>query len=96
MLAVDFGALGLTVRTVGASDVRAFVPVESEPVERVEDLLLGGGDEACTVCIFNTQDELAAALPGIDEVEQADVGGANVRIAGGGGGDADADGCGEG
>ena len=92
VLAVDFGALGLAVGAVGAADVGAFVPGEAEPAEGVEDLLLGGGDEAGAVGVFDAQDELAAALAGVDVVDQADVGGADVRVAGGTGSDADADG----
>ncbi len=37
VLAVDFGAFGLAIGAVGAADVGAFVPVEAEPVEGVED-----------------------------------------------------------
>ena len=92
VLAVDFGAFGLAVWTVWAADVGALVPGEAEPVEGVEDLLLGRGDEAGAVGVLDAQDELAAALAGVDVVEQADVGGAYVGVAGGGRGDADADG----
>jgi hypothetical protein len=89
VLAVDFGAFGLAVGAVGAADVGAFVPGEAEPAEGVEDHLLGGGDEAGAVGVFDAEDELAAALAGVDVVEQADVGGAYVGVAGGGGSDAD-------
>ncbi len=95
MLAVDFGALGLAVGAVGAADVGAFVPGEAEPAEGVEDLLLGGGDEAGAVGVFDAEDEFAVALAGVEVVDEADVGGAYVGVAGGGGSDADADGgCG--
>ena len=96
MLAVDLGALGLAVGAVGASDVGAFVPGEADPLEGVEDHLLGGGDEAGAVGVFDAEDELAAALAGEEVVEEADVGGADVGVAGGRGGDADADGAGSG
>ncbi len=33
VLAIDFGAFGLAVGAVGATDVRAFVPGEAEPAE---------------------------------------------------------------
>jgi hypothetical protein len=91
VLAVDLRPLRLTIGAVGAADVGAFVPGEAEPVERVEDLLLGGGDEAGAVGVFDAEDELAATLAGVDEVEQADVGGADVGVAGGRGSDADSD-----
>ena len=94
--AVDFGALGLAVGAEGASDVGAFVPGEADPLEGVEDHLLGGGDEAGAVGVLDAEDELAAALAGEEVVEQADVGGADVGVAGGRGGDADADGAGVG
>ena len=94
MVAVDFGALGLAVGAEGAADVGAFVPGEADPLEGVEDHLLGGGDEAGAVGVLDAEDELAVALAREDVVEEADVGGADVGVAGGGGGDADADGCG--
>ena len=52
------------------------------------------GDEAGAVGVLDAQDELAAALGGEEVVEQADVGGADVGVAGGRGGDADAGGAG--
>jgi len=96
VLAIDFGALGLAVGAVGTTDVGAFVPGEADPLEGVEDHLLGGGDEAGAVGVFDAEDELAVALARKDVVEEADVGGANVGVAGGRGGDADADGTGVG
>ncbi len=98
VLTVDFGAFGLAVRAEGAADVGAFVPGETDPAEGVEDHLLGGGDKAGAVGVFDAEDELAGALFGEDEVEQANVGSADVRVAGGGRSDADAGGggCGEG
>jgi len=94
VFAVDRGALGLAVGAVGAADVGAFGPGEADPLEGVEDHLLGAGLEAGAVGVFDAQDELAAALGGVEVVQQADVGGADVGIAGGRGGDADADGRG--
>ena len=94
--AVDFGAFRLPVRTKGATDIGTLVPLQAEPAEGVEDHLLGGGDEACAVGILDAQDELAAALAGVEEVEQADVCRADVRVAGGRGCNADADGSGVG
>ena len=92
MLAVDFGALGLAIGAVRAADVGAFVPGEAEPAEGVEDLLFGGGDEAGAVGVLDAEDEFAAALASVDVVDQADVGGADVGVAGWAGSDADADG----
>ena len=91
MFAVDFGAFGLAVGAVRAADVGAFVPGEADPAERVEDLLLRGGDEAGAVCVLDAENEFAGALVGVEIVEEADVGSAYVGVAGGRRGDADAD-----
>src|SRR5271154_4854605 len=91
VLAVDRGALGLAIGAVGSADVGAFVPGEAGPAQGVEDHLLGGGDEAGAVGVLDAEDELAVALTGVEEVDEADVGGANVGVAGGRGSDADAD-----
>src|SRR6185312_12136953 len=96
VFAVDFCPLRLPIRTIWPADVGAFVPRKSEPLEGVEDHLLGCGDEAGAVGIFDAEDELAAALGGEEEVQQADIGCADVRVAGGRGGDADAGGTGGG
>ena len=91
VLAVDLSALGLAIRAKRAADVGTLVPGEAEPAEGVEYLLLGGSDEAGAVGVFNAEDKLAATLAGVDVVDQADVGCADVWVAGGAGGDADAD-----
>ena len=90
VLAIDFGALGLAVGAVRAADVGAFVPGEAEPAEGVEDLLLGRGDEAGAVGVFDAEDELAFALTGEEIVDEADVCRSDVGVAGGGWSDADA------
>src|ERR1700679_3275672 len=90
VFAVDFGALGLAIGAVGAAKVGAFVPGEAEPAEGVEDLLLGGGDEAGAVGVLDAEDEFSVALAGVEVVDEADVGGAYVGVAGGGWSDADA------
>ena len=90
VLAVDFCALGLAVGTIGATDVGTFVPGEAEPAEGVEDRLLGGGDEAGAVSVFDAENEFAAALACEEVVDEADIGGAYVGVACRGWSDADA------
>src|SRR5664279_1927108 len=85
VMAIDPGAFGLPVGAEGATDVGAFVPLQAEPAEGVEDHLLGCGDEAGAVGVLDAQDELAATLAGVEEVEQANVCRADMRVAGGGG-----------
>ena len=96
VFAVDFGSLGLAIGAVGTADVGAFVPGEADPFEGVEDHLFGGGDEAGAVGVFDAEDELASALAGVDVVDEADVGGADVGVSGRRRGDADANGRGDG
>ncbi|MCY1514001.1 hypothetical protein D9M68_485270 [compost metagenome] len=83
ILLVDRAALALPVRAVRAADVRALVPLDAEPAQGVEDLLFGFAGRTQLVGILDAQDELAAVLPCEAQVEQSDIGGADVRIAGG-------------
>src|SRR5262245_34016977 len=84
VLLVYLTTLTLTIRAVRTTDVRALVPFDAEPAQRVEDLLFGLAGRAQLVGVLDAQDELAAVLTSETEVEQRDVGGADVRIAGGG------------
>ncbi|MCY1426439.1 hypothetical protein D9M71_422600 [compost metagenome] len=83
VLLIDGAALALPIRAMRAADVRAFVPFDAEPAQGVEDLLFGLAGGAQLVGVLDAQDELAAVLAGEAEVEQRDVGGADVRVAGG-------------
>src|SRR5579884_439639 len=38
MLTINFEAIGLPVRTVGAADIRPFVPIEAKPLQVIEQL----------------------------------------------------------
>ena len=53
VFAIDFRAFRLPVGAVRAADVRPFVPGETDPLEGVEDHLLGGGDVAGAVGVLN-------------------------------------------
>src|SRR5271155_4438525 len=89
MLAIDVGALGLAIGAIWPAYIGALIPSESEPVERVEDHLLGGCDEAGAVGVLDAEDEFAVALFGVEIVDEADIGGADVGVACGRGSDAD-------
>jgi hypothetical protein len=78
---VDLGPLALAVRSRGTTDIRALVPLQTNPAQRVEDHLLAAGDETCAVGVLDAQHELAATLLCKNVVQQADVGCSNVRIA---------------
>ena len=92
VFAVDAAAFRLAIGAIRPADVGTFVPGQAEPMERVEDHLLGGDDEAGAVGVLDAEDEFASALAGVEEVDEADVGGTDVRVARGGRGNADADG----
>ena len=84
-------AVGLAVGTVGAADIRAFRPFEAAPFQRVQHLLLEFRRRARGVRVLDAQDEGAVVLFRKEVVEQRDIGGADMRLAGRGGCDADAD-----
>jgi hypothetical protein len=81
-LLVDIATLALPVRAVRAADVRAFVPVDAQPAQGVEDLLFGLAGRTQLVGVFDPQDELTAVLLGKAVVEQCDVSGAYVGVPG--------------
>src|SRR5437868_755319 len=79
---VNFSALALKVRTQVAADVRAFVPIESEPFQTVVNR--GGSflGVAFRVSVFDSQNEFAAVMTDKEPVEQSRARAANVQIAG--------------
>ena len=81
MFLVEFPSFALAVGTMFTSHVWAFVPVQPEPPERLENGFLGFGRGACSIGVLDTQDELTAMLSGEGEIEQRHVGCAYVRIA---------------
>ena len=70
------------------------VPIEPQPREAVEDdlgvLVTGAG----LVGVLDTQQELAAHVPGVEPIEEGGAGAPDVEVARGGGGEADAGGHG--
>ena len=88
---VGVQALRLAVGGVGAAHIRALVPGQPQPVQRVEDLLLAVGAEPRPVGVLDAQHETAALLAREREVEQGHVCRADVRVSGRRGGDAQAD-----
>src|SRR5690606_3073035 len=89
VLAVDRQALRLTIGPEVAADVRPLVPGEAEPAQRLEDRRLAARGRALLIGVLDPEDEAAAVLAGEDVVEEADIGGADVGVAGRARGDAD-------
>lgn len=71
---------------------RAFIPIEAEPLEAVDDALDEFGLVALGVGILDAKDHGAALLAGVEPVEESGAGAADVEIAGGGWCEANADG----
>jgi hypothetical protein len=82
VFAIDFSALGLSIGPERATNVGAFVPAQSKPAKRIEDHLLGGGDEACAVRVLDAEHKFAGTLTSVNVVKQADVSGAYMWITG--------------
>src|SRR5690606_11330320 len=81
VLLINFTPFALTIRTVRAAHIRAFVPFDTEPAQRIIDLLFRLPRRAQLVGVLNAQDELTAMLAGETQVEQRDISGADVRMA---------------
>ena len=68
---IDLLALVLAVRAVVAAEADALVELDAEPAERLQDIFLGSGHEACRVGVLDAEDELAAVLAGEEIVVQS-------------------------
>ena len=73
-----------------AGDLGPLVPLQAEPVQAVEDVLLELDRAAGDVGVLEPEDEGAADVPGVEEVEQSRPGGADVERPGRARGDPDA------
>src|SRR5699024_7798808 len=82
-LGIDIHALGLAVGFVRAAGLDPLVPVEAEPLQGVDDGLVGLLGVALSIRILDAEDQLAAGVAGISPVEQRGAHHADVRGAGG-------------
>ena len=82
-VSVDLTALRLAVGSVVAADLDAFVPVQAQPFEGLDDLAEALLGVTCRVGVLDAEDELAAGVLGIGPVEQGRADHADVRGAGG-------------
>ncbi len=77
-------------RAGGFAGERAFVPIEAEPAQAVEDDVHGFLGIARGVGVFNPQDKRAAGVAGIKPIEERGARAADVEVAGGRGGKSNA------
>ena len=78
---VDLATLRLTIGAIIATKGDTFVKLDAEPLERLEDVLLGTRDEALAVGVLNTEQELAAVLTSKKIIIQTGADTANVKRA---------------
>ena len=69
LLAIDRQAIRLAIWTVGPTHIRAFIPVQSQPLQIVDELVLKAGLAALEVRILDAQHHHPALLPGEEPVE---------------------------
>ena len=85
-LRLEIRAAVAFARAGGVAGERAFVPVEAEPAQAVEDDVHGFLGIARGVGVLDAQDERAAGVAGVKPVEQGGARAADVQVAGGRGG----------
>ena len=82
ILLVDRPPFALVVGAVVAALLRSLVPVEAQPVEPVEDDLLGLLSVAAVVGVLDAEDKRAGVLAGVDPVEEGGAGSTDMEEAG--------------
>ena len=79
---IDVATLGLAVRAVRATHVDAFIPVDAQPIQGLDDLVVAFLGVALGVRILDTEHERALGVAGLSPVEQCGADHADVRNAG--------------
>ena len=82
-LALEIGTAIAFARAGGVAGERAFVPVQAEPAQAVEDDVDGFLGVARGVGVLDAQDERAAGVAGVEPVEQGGARAADVQKTGG-------------
>ena len=70
----------LLVRRIWATHGGGFVRIQTQPGQRIVNLLLSALNQPGLICVFNAQHELPASLLGPSLIEQRHVRGADVGI----------------
>src|SRR5581483_1746611 len=79
-LLVNVQPLALDVRSVGAADVRPFVPLQAQPVQPIQNTAERFLAGALLIGILDAQDELTTVTVGKQPVEQCGARAADVHI----------------
>ncbi len=83
MFAINFNSVGLAIGAKGSADVRAFVPVESKPLQVGNQLIFKARLAAFDIGIFYAKNHGAAMMTGEEPVKQRGAGVADVEMSGG-------------
>ena len=89
MIGVEREPLGLTIRSIIAAAIDAFVPLQPHPLQVVLDGLLGLARRSLEVGVFDAEDERAAAVPCEQPVEERCSRVADMEVTGWGRGKSD-------
>jgi hypothetical protein len=82
-LAIPIEPLRLEVRPVRSANLRAFIPIETQPPQPVKNSLNLVPRRSLDVSVLNAQDEDAPRAPGVQPVEERRSGTANMKVSGG-------------
>src|SRR5579862_6408426 len=82
MFAVNVQPFGLAIGCIGATQVRSLVPVEAQPLEVGDQLILKAGFAALDVGIFDAQHHGSTLLPGEKPVKQSSARITDVKMPG--------------
>ena len=85
VLEVDFAAFALAVGGVGAADTDTLVDLDAAPLERLQNILLGAGDEPLRIGILDAENHRALVLTGEEVVVECRPDAADVERSGGAG-----------
>ena len=81
VFAIDRGALALAIGPVRAAFIGAFVPIDAEPTQRVQNRTFALGRASRAVGIFDAKEKIATVPLGKSVIYQRDVSRANMRVA---------------
>lgn len=81
---IDVLAVALAIGAAGAANIGTFRPFQPAPFQCVEHFLLEFGRRARRIRVLDAQNKFAAVLLGEEIVEERDISGADMRLAGGG------------
>src|SRR5271157_2999220 len=81
MFAIEIETIALTIRCMGTADIRAFVPVETKPLQVFDKLSFEALFAALDVGVLDAQDHDAALLPCEQPVEKRGAGVADVQMS---------------